>query len=66
MMFRTAFPDHHVSVEQLIGEGENVAARWHARGAQRGPLLRIARTGNEVTWPGVRLYRLANGTILED
>lgn len=65
-MFRTAFPDLHVTVEQLIGQGENVAARWHARGTQRGPLLGISPTDKEVTWSGVTLYRVADGTILED
>ncbi len=29
--FRAAFPDLRVAVEQLVGEGDAVAARWRAR-----------------------------------
>src|SRR5688572_19856225 len=43
-MFRAAFPDLHVTIEALIGEGETVVMRWTLRGTHQGELMGIAPT----------------------
>jgi len=48
---KTAFPDLRVTVEDLIAEGDQVAARVSVRGTHKGVLLgRLAATGRSATW----------------
>ena len=35
-MIRSAFPDWHSSVEEMLVDGDRVAERWTARGTHRG------------------------------
>ena len=63
--FREAFPDLHIEVEQLIGEGDLVCARWTATGTHSGPLAGVPATGTAARWSGTDLYRLSEGRIVE-
>jgi steroid delta-isomerase-like uncharacterized protein len=63
--FRTTFPDLHVSPEDMIAEGDLVAARWTATGTHAGPLAGIPPTGRAVRWSGIDVYRLLDGRIVE-
>jgi predicted ester cyclase len=38
-MYRSAFPDLRVAIEDLIAEGERVVTRWRTRGTHQGELL---------------------------
>ena len=65
---RTTFPDFHVTVEELVAEGDLVVAHFTARGthqlAWEHPIIgRIASTGRPVQWRGVRLFRLTDGQV---
>ena len=63
---KTAFPDLRVTVEDLIAEGDQVAARVSVRGTHKGVLLgRLAATGRSATWAGIDIFRLAGGKIVE-
>jgi steroid delta-isomerase-like uncharacterized protein len=62
---RTAFPDWHSTVDELIVEGDRVAERWTGRGTHRGTLQGIPATGKRVTVPGVVFYRITGGKIAE-
>ena len=64
-LFHTPFPDIQVSVDDLIAEGDRVAARWTARGTHAGEFLGIAPTGRQVMIKGVDIFRLAGGRIAE-
>jgi steroid delta-isomerase-like uncharacterized protein len=63
---RSAFPDLTVTVEDLLAEGDEVAARWTWGGTQQGPFLGIPRTGEAVVGSGIGLFRIADGRIVED
>jgi predicted ester cyclase len=63
--FRATFPDLHVSVEQVLAEGDSVAARWTATGTHSGALAGIEPTGRRVRWGGIDVYRLAGGRVVE-
>jgi steroid delta-isomerase-like uncharacterized protein len=63
--FRTTFPDLEVTLEDVIAEGDLVAARWTARGTQRGPFADLPPTGASVSWSGTDVYRLSDGRIVE-
>ena len=62
--FLTAFPDDlHVSIEEIVAEGDKVAALWTARGTHKGPLRGVGPTGQLVTWIGMAIYYLSGGKI---
>ncbi len=45
---RTAFPDHHEELEELIAEGEKVVARLTITGTQAGQWGLVPPTGRKV------------------
>jgi steroid delta-isomerase-like uncharacterized protein len=62
---RRAFPDLRFILEDLIGEGERVAARYHWEGTQQGEFMGLQPTGKKVSVRGMDFYRLENGRIVE-
>jgi steroid delta-isomerase-like uncharacterized protein len=65
LLYRGAFPDLEVRVEDQIAEGDRVVSRWSARGTHRGDLLGIAPTGKQGTATGITIDRLEGGKIVE-
>ena len=63
--FRTAFPDARFTVEDMIGEGDRVAARLTMRGTHLGPLNGVPPTGRAVVVSGMSIERVADGRIVE-
>src|SRR5205823_5193203 len=41
-MYRAAFPDMHVDIEQMVAEQDVVVVRWTGRGTHLAPLQGIA------------------------
>jgi len=64
-LYRTAFPDLRLTIEDIIAEGETVMARWSCRGTHRGDLSGIAPTGKHFTISGVSIACFANGKMVE-
>jgi len=62
---RTAFPDIHFTVADLVAEGNHVAARWTLAGSQTGEFRGKAPTGQRVSVPGITLFHVVNGKIQE-
>lgn len=60
-----AFPDLTATVEDVISEDDRVAVRLTARGTHMGPLMGLPPTGKPVSFSGMEIFRLANGTIAE-
>ena len=60
-----AFPDTVHIVEDLLAEGDRVAARITARGTFTRPLFGRVPTGQIVELTSVVIYRMANGRIIE-
>lgn len=63
--FRSAFPDALFTVEDMIGEGDRVAARLTMRGTHLGALNGIPPTGRSVVVSGMSIERVLNGRIVE-
>lgn len=59
------FPDAHEQIEDLVAEGDRVAARHHFRGTQRGSLGPYPPTGRVMESDYLAIYRLARGQIAE-
>jgi steroid delta-isomerase-like uncharacterized protein len=62
---RIAFPDLHLTIEDMIAAGDKVVTRWTARGTHRGEFRGTPPTGRPVTWTGITIERIANGRITE-
>ena len=64
-MFGRAFPDLHHTVEEIIAEGDTVAARWTVHGTHLGTFQGIAPTGRPVTNTGITVHHTRDGRISE-
>ncbi len=64
-LYRNAFPDLRLTIEDLFADGETVVARWSCRGAHKGEFNGIAPTGKQFVISGVTIARFANGKIVE-
>ncbi len=64
-MLFAAFPDFHVVLDDMVGEGDKVAKLWTLHGTQQGEFQGIPPTGKAVTMTGATLYRIAEGKIVE-
>ena len=64
-LFAAAFPDWHLTIEDLIAEGDKVVMRGVAGGTHRGAFMGIPPTGRRVTVPGIHIMRIADGKIAE-
>jgi steroid delta-isomerase-like uncharacterized protein len=65
-MYRTAFPDLHMTVEDQIAEGDKVVNRWTSRGTHKGDLMGIPPTGKQITVMGMYVARITGGKIMEE
>ena len=64
--YATAFPDFHLTIDDLIADGDKAVVRWTFTGTHRGPLADIPATGKRVDVSnGIAIYRLAAGRISE-
>lgn len=61
----SAFPDMIVTIDDIISQGDRVAARWTATATHTGPLMGIPPSGNRVTWIGMGVYKIVDGKIVE-
>jgi len=62
-MYRNAFPNVQMSVEDQIAEGDMVMTRWIGSGTHQGDLMGIAPTGNRVTVAGTSIERIVDGKV---
>ena len=62
---RGAFPDMIITVDDMIAEGDKVAARCSVRGRHQGDHLGIAATDTPVDFTGIAIVRISDGKIVE-
>ena len=60
-----AFPDVTITVDDVIAEGDMVAARWSGRATHSGDGLGFAATGREAQFSGMTFARIQNGKLVE-
>ncbi|MGA7671173.1 MAG: ester cyclase [Nitrolancea sp.] len=60
-----AFPDLHVTIEDLIAEGDKVVARNTVTGTHRGEYMGLPPTGKPITYNEIFIFRFAGGRITE-
>ena len=64
-MFRNAFPDTNVTIEDVIAEGDKVVARVTTTGTHKGDFMGIPATGRPVTVKEIHIVRIVNGKMVE-
>jgi steroid delta-isomerase-like uncharacterized protein len=64
-LYRSAFPDLHTTIEDIVAEGDKVAYRWTAVGTHRGELLGVAPSNNRVELTGITIERIEGSKIVE-
>jgi steroid delta-isomerase-like uncharacterized protein len=60
-----AFPDLHVTVEELIEEDDTVVARNSVTGTNQGDYLGMPPTGRPVRYDEIFIFRFIDGRITE-
>ena len=66
-LYFEAFPDFHVTVEDVIAEGEKVVSRYTFRGTHQGETEEFGPpTGRQFELEGISMHRFEDGKIVED
>ena len=66
-LYKTAFPDLHATVEDVVAEGEKVVTRVTVRGTHQGEVEEFGPpTGRQIEVPGLTMHRIEGGKIVED
>ncbi|HEX9496815.1 MAG TPA: ester cyclase [Mycobacterium sp.] len=60
-----AFPDLHLTVEDLIGEEDKVVARIVVTGTHLGEYMGMEPTGKSIAYDEIFIFRFANGRVVE-
>jgi steroid delta-isomerase-like uncharacterized protein len=63
--YRSAFPDVTFQMDQIVSEGDMVAARWSAAGTHRGDSLGFMATSRRAQFIGMSFTRIRDGKIVE-
>jgi steroid delta-isomerase-like uncharacterized protein len=64
-MFRQAFPDLKMTVEDIFGEGDKVVARVSVTGTQKAEFMGIPSSGKKFKTSLVDILRLKNGKVID-
>lgn len=62
---RSAFPDWHNRIEEILVAGDRVVTRMTWSGTHRGALGDVEPTAARVEYPGAAFFRLSDGRIEE-
>jgi len=65
-MMRMAIPDLHLTIDNLVAEGDQVVLRYTATGTYTGSIMGSKPTGKAISVRGLTYYRLSDGKIVED
>jgi steroid delta-isomerase-like uncharacterized protein len=63
--FSAAFPDLHLTVEDIVAEGDRAAARVAFRGTHRGEFMGLPPTGKAVTFSSMEFNLMVGGAVVE-
>ena len=64
-VFRSAFPDLHIAIEEQVAEGDLVCSRATTTGMHRGELMGIPASQKQIAMPGITMVRVVDGKITE-
>lgn len=65
-MMRSSFPDINWKLEEMIAEGNSIAARFSMTGTHRALFFDLQPTGKKIKINVKNFYRFMNGKIIEE
>jgi steroid delta-isomerase-like uncharacterized protein len=65
-MMRIGFPDIQWTLDEMIAEGDRVAARFTMRGTHQGTFFGVPPTGKKIAVTAMNFYRLSGGQFIEE
>ena len=65
-IYRQAYPDVHVSVEDVFGERDRIVVRWTSRGTHLGEMMGIPPSGHTIEVMGISIFRIEAGKVVEE
>ena len=66
-LYKSAFPDMTITVEDVVAEGDKVVTRVTLRGTHQGETEQFGPpTGRQVEGTGMTMHRIEGGKIVED
>ena len=63
--YEAAFPRYALIAEDMIAEADKVMVRFTFRATYGGGFMNIPATGQQAAMPGIIIYRIADGKIVE-
>ena len=60
-----SFPDLHVTIEDIIAEGDKVCVRLKETATHTGEFRGLAPTGKKLTYTAVTIWRIVDGKVVE-
>jgi steroid delta-isomerase-like uncharacterized protein len=64
-LIQSAFPDFQNTIEEMVTEGDCVAARLTYRGTHGGVIFGVDPTGRTIQYDGLALFRISDGKVAE-
>jgi hypothetical protein len=64
--FYDAFPDTHITLDDIVAEGDKVVTRYLLAGTHKGKYMGIPATNKKVTISVIEIDRFASGKIIEE
>jgi len=65
-LYRDAFPDLNVVIEDMVTSDDVVTLRWRASGTHRGELMGLGATNKRSEVTGLNLVRVLEGKLVEE
>jgi steroid delta-isomerase-like uncharacterized protein len=65
-MMRSGFPDIQWTLDEMVAEGDKVAARFTMRGTHTGSFFGVPATGKSIAVQAMNFYRLTDGRFVEE
>jgi steroid delta-isomerase-like uncharacterized protein len=64
-MLRSAFPDLHIEIGDMVAEGDSVAVRMTMTGTHKGPFMGMPPTGKQFAVEQMRFMRFRDGMMTD-
>ena len=60
-----AFPDLHITTDDLVAEGDKVVKVWTANSTNKSDFMGVPATGKRIQIKGIEMFRISDGMITE-
>ena len=65
-MMRSGFPDIQWTLEEMVTEGDKIAARYTMRGTHQGAFFGVPPTGKTIQVQSMGFYKLSGNQFIEE